>query len=105
MTETCSEGTIVLMWVLAQTFWEKSISCYLPSLNVRKKWQKLTENLKPGQLVVLGAPTDIAKRRSYKLGRVHEVIPQFRNGKPIVRRSKIAIAKYDEGGNIKIDLS
>jgi len=46
----------------------------------------------------LGAPTDIAKRGSYKLGQVHEVITQFRNGKPIVCRAKTAVAKYDEGG-------
>ena len=31
------------------------------------------------------------------------MIPQNRNGKPIVRRAKIAVAKYDEGGNLKID--
>jgi len=52
---------------------------------------------------VLGAPTDITKRGTYQLGRVHEVIPQFRNGKPIVYRTKIAVAKYDEDGNLKID--
>ena len=52
---------------------------------------------------MLGAPIDIAKKGNYQLGRVHEVIPQNRNGKPIVRRAKIAVAKYDEGGNLKID--
>ena len=88
---------------LSQAFWEKWISCYLPLLQGRKKWQKMGENLKPGQLVVLGAPPDITKRGSYQLGRVHEVIPQYRNGKPIVRRAKIAIAKYDAEGNLKID--
>ena len=88
---------------LSQAFWEKWIFYYLPLLNVRKKWQKLSENLKPGQLVVLGAPIDIAKRGSYQLGRVHEVIPQLRNGKPIVRRAKIAVARYDQDGRVEIE--
>ena len=88
---------------LSQAFWEKWIFSYLPLLNVRKKWQKLSENLKPGQLVVLGAPIDIAKRGSYQLGRVLEVIPQLRNGKPIVRRAKIAVARYDQDGRVKIE--
>ena len=88
---------------LSQAFWEKWIFSYLPLLNVRKKWQKLSENLKFGQLVVLGAPIDITKRGSYQLGRVLEVIPQLRNGKPIVRRAKIAVARYDQDGRVKIE--
>ena len=88
---------------LSQIFWDKWIAFYLPWLQGRKKWQKLTKNLKPGQLVVLGSSEDIAKRGRYRIGRVHEVIPQFRNGEPIVRRARIAIAKYDEGGKLKID--
>lgn len=66
--------------------------------------EKLTENLQPGQLVVMGAPGDIARRGRYQIGRVHEVIPQIRNGVPIVRRAKIAVAKYSEKGELKIDI-
>ena len=88
---------------LSQAFWEKRIFYYLPLLNVREKWQRLSENLKPGQVVVLGAPIDIAKKGSYQLGRAHEVISQLRNGKSIVLQAKIAVARYNQNGRVKIE--
>ena len=32
----------------------------------------------------------------YQLDKIHEVIPQIKNGKTLVRRAKIAISKKDE---------
>ena len=81
---------------LSQQFWEKWIAFYLTWLQGRKKWLKVSENLKPGQLVVMGSLEDISKRGRYKLGRIEEVIPQIRNGKPIVRRAKVAVTKVNE---------
>ena len=46
--------------------------------------------------MVLSSPEDIAKRGMYQLGRIHEVIPQMRNGKTLVRRAKVAISKKDK---------
>ena len=62
----------------------------------RNKWHTVNKNLTPGQLVVLSSPEDIAKRGMYPLKRIHEVIPQMRNGKTLVRRAKVAISKEDE---------
>ena len=56
----------------------------------------VSENLKPGQLVVMGSLENISKRGRNKLERIEEVIPQIRNGKPIVRRAKGAITKVNE---------
>ena len=67
---------------LSQQFWEKWINFYLPWLQGRKKWLKVSENLKPGQLVVMGSLEDISKRGRYKLGRIEEEIPQIRMGNP-----------------------
>ena len=63
----------------------------------------MCKNLEPGQLVVMGSLEDISKRGQYRLGRVHEVLPQIRNGKPIVRRAKIALANLNDSGEVKID--
>ena len=81
---------------LSQQFWEKWIAFYLPWVQGRKKWSKVSENLKPWLLVVMGSLEDTSKRGRYKLGRIEEVIPQIRNGKPIVRRAKVAVTKVNE---------
>ena len=53
--------------------------------------------------MVLSSPEDIAKRGMYQLGKIHEVIPQMRNGKTLIRRAKVAILKKDENtGESKI---
>ena len=54
------------------------------------------KNLTPSQLVVLSSHEDIAKWGMYQLGRIHEVIPQMRNGKTLVRRANVAISIKDE---------
>ena len=46
--------------------------------------------------MVMGSFEDISKRGRYKLGRIKEVIPQIRNGKPIVRRAKVAVTEVNE---------
>ena len=48
-------------------------------------------NLVPGQLVLVGGFDDIARRGSYRLGRIHEVHPQSRKGVNIVRRATVAV--------------
>ena len=89
---------------LSQQSWEKWIAFYLPWLQGRKKWLMVSENLKPGQLVVMGSVEDISKRGRYKLGRTEEVIPLIRNGKLIVRRAKVAVSKVDKTtGEVKIE--
>ena len=41
----------------------------------------------------------------YKLGRTEKVIPQIRNGKPIVRVAKVAVKKVEETmGEVKKSL-
>ena len=39
--------------------------------------------------MVMGSLEEISKRGRNKLGRIEEVIPQIKNGKPIVRRAKV----------------
>ena len=72
---------------LSDQFWQKWLEFYLPWQQGRKKWLKMAQNLTPGQLVILTSMEDVSKRGKYQLGRVHEVIPQNRNGKEIVRKS------------------
>ena len=63
----------------------------------------MAQNLTPGQLVILTSMEDVSKRGKYQLGRVHEVIPQSRNGKEIVRRVKVATTITDEStGDVKV---
>ena len=64
---------------------------------------KMAQNLRPGQLVILTSMEDVSKRGKYQLGRVHEVIPQNRNGNQIVRRVKVATTSTDESiGEVKV---
>ena len=39
---------------------------------------------------------DITSRGAYRLGRVHSVHPGVRDGKEIVRRATVAVAKKDD---------
>ena len=80
---------------LAQKFWHRWMKFYLPLLQRRKKWLEETPNLEVGQMVLVGGPDDLNKRGHYKLGRVERVLPQFRWGKPIVRRAEIAVSTWD----------
>ena len=88
---------------LSDQFWQKWLEFYLPWQQGRKKWLKMAQNLTPGQLVILTSMEDVSKRGKYQLGRVHEVIPQNRNGKEIVRRVKVATTSTDEStGEVKV---
>ena len=88
-------------------FWEKWIAFYLPWLQGRKKWLKVSKNLKPGgyeQLVAMSSLENISQRGKYKLGRIEKVISQISNGKPKVRQAKVAVTKVDETkGEVKIE--
>ena len=54
--------------------------------------------------MVMGSLEDISNRGRYKLRRIEEVIPQIRNGKPIVRWVKVAVTKVNETtGEVKIE--
>ena len=88
---------------LSDQFWQKWLEFYLPWQQGRKKWLKMVQNLTPGQLVILTSMEDVSKRGKYQNGRVHEVIPQNRNGKEIVRRVKVATTSTDEStGDVKV---
>ena len=81
---------------LAQQFWERWIKFYLPQLQRRKKWFKITTNLKVGQMVLVGGPGDMTKRGQYRLGRVVRILPQIRRGKALVRRAVVAVSTLNE---------
>ena len=88
---------------LSNQFWKKWLEFYLPWQQGRKKWLKMAQNLRTGQLVILTSMEDVFKRSKYQLGRMHEVIPQSRNGNQIVRRIKVATTSTDEStGEVKV---
>ena len=66
-----------------------------------KKWRTLSNNVVPGQLVLVGGADDIAGRGSYRLGRIHPLHPQTRRGKEIVRRATIAVMGNNASGEIE----
>ena len=84
---------------LADHFWKDWVAFYLPALQGRNKWREVAENLKIGQLVMVGDAEDIGRRGHYRLGRVVEVLPQIYRGRPIVRRAKVAVTVHDPGTN------
>ena len=84
---------------LADHFWKDWVAFYLPALQGRNKWREVAENLKIGQLVMVGDAEDIGRRGHYRLGRVVEVLPQIYRGRPIVRRGKVAVTVHDPGKN------
>ena len=59
------------------------------------------KNIAPGQLVLIGDVPDISNRDTYRLGSIHKVHPQFRNGKEIVRRATVAVLKHSSSGKIE----
>ena len=64
---------------------------YLPTLQGRNKWKVTPKNLTPGQLVLLGDVEDVFHRGAYRLGPIHCVHPQVREGKELVRRATVAV--------------
>ena len=65
----------------------------------KNKWRKAAENLKIGQLVMVGDAENIGRRGHYRLGRVVEILPQIYRGRPIVRMAKVAVTVHDPGTN------
>ena len=65
---------------LAHRFWLSWVKGYLPTLQGRCKWRVTRENLSPGQLVLVGDASNIFKRGTYRLGHIHCVHPQQREG-------------------------
>ena len=86
---------------LANKFWLSWFKGYLPTLQGRRKWRTVKENIAPGQLVLVGDAPNIGNRGTYRIGRIHKVHPQMRNGKEIVRRATIAVLKHSGSGEIK----
>ena len=86
---------------LANKFWLSWFKGYLPTLQGRGKWRTVKENIVPGQLVLVGDAPDIGNCGTYRIGRIHKVHPQLRNGKEIVRRATIAVLKHFGSGEIE----
>ena len=86
---------------LAHRFWLSWIKGYLPTLQGRSKWRVARENLTQGQLVLVGDASDISKRGTYRLGRIHAVYPQTRKGREFVRRATVAVLKHSGSGDIE----
>ena len=86
---------------LADKFWLSWFKGYLPTLQGRGKWRTVKENIAPGQLVLVGDAPDISNRGTYRIGRIHKVHPQLRNGKEIVRRATVAVLKHSGSGEIE----
>ena len=81
---------------LAQRFWERWIKFYLPQLQRRKKWLKIVDNIKVGQLVLVAGPGDFNTRGKYRLGRISRVLPQIRKGKAIVRLAIVKVSTIND---------
>lgn len=69
---------------LANIFWRRWTSEYLPLLQERQKWNTKRRNLQPGDIALVVEPK--APRGSWVLGRISEVLP---DQKSLVRIVKI----------------
>ena len=76
---------------LTQKFRLSWVKGYFINLQGHKKWRTCNQNLYPGQLVLVGDSADIAHKGAYRLGRIHTVQPQIRNGKELVRRATVTV--------------
>ena len=86
---------------LTHKFWLLWMQGYLPTLQGRSKWRVHRDNIEPGQLILVGDTEDLDKRGVYRLGKIHAVHPQIRQGKKIVRRATIAVLKNTGSGEIE----
>lgn len=66
---------------LADLFWKRWVKEYLPSLQERQKWNKVKQNLQPGDVVMI--LDEKAPRNSWLLGRV---VHTKTDSKGLVRR-------------------
>ena len=72
---------------------------YLPTLQGRNKWRVTRENLKPGQLVLVGDAEDLSYRGAYRLGRIERLHPQIRNAKELVCRATVTVLGKGSSGS------
>ena len=73
---------------LLDIFWQRFTSEYLPLLQQRPKWLKVSQNLQPGQVVLMR--DDVTPRGSWPKAVVEEVYPDKQG---IVRRAKVRTAQ------------
>ena len=57
---------------LSDIFWRRWVREYLPTLQLRSKWDKETRNMQPGDIVLVTEPNQ--PRNSWPLGRVIDVV-------------------------------
>ena len=76
---------------------------YLPTLQGCNKWRVTQENLKPGQLVLVGDAGDLSYRGAYRLGRIERLHPQIRKGKELVRRATVAVLGKGSAGSFQVE--
>ena len=85
---------------LANRFWKSWVAFHLPTLQGRNKWREIARNLQVGELVLVGDAEDVAVRGKYRVGRIPEVFLQMHQGKPLVRKAKIAVTEYDSKNDL-----
>ena len=73
---------------LSKMFWDRFVKEYLPSLQIRAKWNKQSRNLTINDMVL--AKDDNLARLQWKFGRVIEV---YTGWDGIVRSTKIKLSK------------
>ncbi len=61
------------MQVLADQFWRQFIKYYLPNLQTRSKWQKDTDYLQPGMIVMILDPQ--LPRALWPVGQITNGLP------------------------------
>lgn len=71
--ETCPRKQWRWAQATADAFWKRWAREYLPSLRVRDKWHRETENLKIGDLVLI--IDELTQRNSWRKGRIEKVFP------------------------------
>jgi len=84
---------------LAEEFWQRWKVTYFDQIQKTQKWDRVQENMKPGDLVLL-AESD-SPRNCWKIGRVEEVYP----GKDdLVRKVKVKVgSRLLDGKGVPID--
>ena len=53
-----------------------------------------------GESVLVGDAKDVTVREKYRVGRIAEAFLQMHQGKPLVRRAKIAVTEYDSKNDL-----
>ncbi|KAL4009060.1 hypothetical protein ACER0C_002912 [Sarotherodon galilaeus] len=69
---------------MADLFWKRWVREYLPQLQTRQKWTRVSRNLVPGDIVLLVDET--APRNSWLIGRVTQAMPDEHG---LVRRVRV----------------